>query len=255
MIKKSENNFRAVLAPVGLSVCLALGGVGVASAGSHGGKTSSGPYLNDASGKMVTTGFGKCWGTVGGINMPVAECGDAVGGPMDSDGDGVVDSKDKCPGTPKGVAVNAEGCPLDSDGDGVADYMDKCPGTKKGVAVDAKGCAIPGAVSVNSSVDNFDFDSSMLKDTMKSVLDGIVGMLKASPVNESLELVGHTDSTGPDAYNQKLSERRAQSVADYLAGQGITNLSIKGMGEKSPIADNSTREGRAMNRRVDILTK
>lgn len=61
------------------------------------------------------------------------------GGP-DSDGDGVADSQDRCPGTPKGVAVDARGCPIDSDGDGVSDYLDKCPNTEKGVPVDATGC-------------------------------------------------------------------------------------------------------------------
>ena len=72
-----------------------------------------------------------------------------------------------------------------------------------------------------------------------------------------LEIVGHTDSTGPDAYNLGLSERRAQAAADYLGGKGISasNMTVKGMGESAPIADNATRDGRAMNRRVEIITK
>src|ERR1700690_2755146 len=62
--------------------------------------------------------------------------------PVDSDGDGVVDSLDKCPNTPAGVKVDAQGCPLDSDGDGVPDYLDKCPNTPAGVKVDAQGCPL-----------------------------------------------------------------------------------------------------------------
>ena len=245
---KSDKKLRAILAPVGLAVGLAMGGV--ANADTHG------PYLNDSSGKMVFNGAGECWKTVGGIDLPVPECGDAVMGPKDSDGDGVVDSRDECPDTPKGVPVNASGCPRDSDGDGVADSMDKCPGTERGAKVDVNGCAMAAdMVSINSKVDHFDFDSSMLKDTMMSILDGVANMLNSTPAEEKLEIVGHTDSTGPDAYNQKLSERRAQSVADFLAGKGVSNMSIKGMGESEPVADNSTREGRAMNRRVEIHTK
>ena len=68
--------------------------------------------------------------------------GEEVPPPLDSDGDGVPDHLDKCPGTPMGVKVDARGCPLDSDGDGVPDYLDKCPGTPKGVKVDARGCPL-----------------------------------------------------------------------------------------------------------------
>jgi OmpA-OmpF porin, OOP family len=77
----------------------------------------------------------KCPGTPKGVKVDKAGC------PLDTDGDGVADYLDKCPNTPKGVAVDQSGCPLDSDGDGVADYLDKCPNTPKGVKVDAAGCA------------------------------------------------------------------------------------------------------------------
>ena len=66
----------------------------------------------------------------------------ADGCPADSDGDGVLDQVDKCPGTPRGVKVDANGCPLDSDGDGIPDYLDKCPDTPAGVKVDATGCPL-----------------------------------------------------------------------------------------------------------------
>jgi OOP family OmpA-OmpF porin len=254
-MQKADNKFKTILAPVGLAVGLALGGVGVASAG-----MTHGPYLNDASGKMVFNGASKCWNTVGGINKAVPECGDVAekpkpAAPKDSDGDGVVDGRDECPNTPAGVAVNAFGCPKDSDGDGVADYMDKCPGTRQGAKVNADGCEIAENITINTTTDYFDFDSAVLKPAMKAALDDVVAKLQSTPGEEQLEIIGYTDSSGPEAYNQQLSERRAQAVADYLAGKGIKNMSIKGMGEANPIADNSTREGRAKNRRVEIRTR
>lgn len=255
MFEKADKKLNTILAPVGLAVGLALGGISVANAGDS---ATHGPYLNDSSGKMVTNGAAECWKTVGGVNMAVPKCGDAamkMAGPMDSDGDGVMDSADECPNTPKGVLVNAAGCPKDSDGDGVPDYKDNCPGTAKGVKVNTIGCEIAQDVTINTTTDHFDFDSAELKAAMKSALDAVVNMLNSTPGEEQLEIIGHTDSTGPEAYNQQLSERRAQSAADYLAGKGVSNMSIKGMGESQPIADNSTREGRAMNRRVEIRTK
>lgn len=256
MLKIADKKFSALVAPFGLAIALVLGGAGsVNAAGSM-----HGPYLSDSSGKTVFNGAGECWKTVGGIDLPVVECGDAapmkpMKEEMDSDGDGVADSRDECPDTMKGVMVNAYGCPKDSDGDGVPDSMDKCPGTPKGAAVDISGCQMAGAVSVDETVDHFDFDRATLKSAMMGVLDKVADMLNTSPADEKVEIIGHTDSTGPEAYNQQLSERRAQSVADYLAGKGVSNMSLKGMGESQPVADNGTREGRAMNRRVEIQTK
>ena len=253
MFEKADKKLSTVVAPIGLAVGLALAGMNAANAAG----AMHGPYLNDSSGKMVVNGTAECWKTVGGVNKAVPLCGDAAkkAGPMDSDGDGVVDGRDECPGTPAGVPVNAAGCAKDSDGDGVPDYKDNCPGTAKGVKVNAVGCEIAQDITINTTTDHFDFDSADLKAAMKSALDAVVNMLNSTPGGEQLEIIGHTDSTGPEAYNQRLSERRAQSLADYLAGKGVSNMSIKGMGESQPVADNSTREGRAMNRRVEIRTK
>jgi hypothetical protein len=88
----------------------------------------------DSDGDGVFDDMDKCPGTPKGVKV------DSKGCPLDTDGDGVWDYMDKCPGTPKGVRVDGKGCPLDTDGDGVYDYMDKCPGTPKGVKVDRKGC-------------------------------------------------------------------------------------------------------------------
>ncbi|WP_052199340.1 OmpA family protein [endosymbiont of unidentified scaly snail isolate Monju] len=233
MFQKIENKIVARIAPLGLAIGLALGGVGVAGAASHGGGSVAGPYLTDAEGKTVFTGFSKCWKTVGGVATPVTEC----------------------PNTPKGVEVNAFGCPLDTDRDGVADYMDKCPNSRPNARVNADGCEIVENITIQTTIDHFDFDSAELKPAMMSALDDVAAKLNASPGNQQVLVIAHTDSTGPEGYNQRLSERRAQAAADYLAGKGITNLSIKGMGESQPVADNGTREGRAANRRVEIVVK
>jgi OOP family OmpA-OmpF porin len=208
-----------------------------------------------ASGGMLKDSWGNCVKSKGPFS-PREECGDMTAEP-DSDGDGVPDSRDKCPGTPAGVEVDEDGCPLDSDGDGVPDYRDKCPGTPAGAKVDANGCEIIADLTIDLVNDEFDFDSAKLKPAMKAALDDVAARIQASVGDESLMLVGHTDSIGTEAYNQGLSERRAQATADYLIERGIpaARISTKGMGESQPVADNSTKEGRAKNRRVEILTK
>lgn len=168
----------------------------------------------------------------------------------DQDGDGVRDASDVCPFTPAGVTVGSNGCALDSDGDGVPNYLDKCPETPLGNVVDTDGCSI--ALVTLSGV-NFNFDSATLTAKGKSILDGSMGALKAA---SSLTIEGHTDSTGPDAYNQGLSERRAKSVASYLKSKGVNaSMTTVGKGESSPTASNDTRAGRAANRRVEIFAK
>ncbi len=100
----------------------------------------------------------------------------------------------------------------------------------------------------------FGFDSSDLTDASKENLDKLVVVLEKYS-NTNIEIQGHTDSTGPEEYNQALSERRARSVAGYLAVQGLQDerLSTVGFGETTPRYDNDTEEGRAQNRRVDFL--
>ncbi len=100
----------------------------------------------------------------------------------------------------------------------------------------------------------FDFDSASLKPAGMQQLDDVASKITSNGKVESVKIVGHTDSTGPDSYNQQLSLRRATSVRDYLATKGVDSslMSISGMGESSPVADNSTRAGRAQNRRVEV---
>ena len=99
----------------------------------------------------------------------------------------------------------------------------------------------------------FDFDKSILKTEAKAKLDDLVG--KTSAINlEVIIAVGHTDSVGADAYNQKLSVARSEAVKAYLVSKGVEKNRVytEGKGEKQPVADNKTKEGRAKNRRVEI---
>ena len=99
----------------------------------------------------------------------------------------------------------------------------------------------------------FDFNKSVLKPEGKAKLDDLVGKVKAINL-EVIIAVGHTDSVGGDAYNQKLSVARSESVKAYLVSKGIEKNRIytEGKGEKQPVADNKTAEGRSKNRRVEI---
>ncbi len=99
----------------------------------------------------------------------------------------------------------------------------------------------------------FDFDKSVIKPQGKAKLDDLTDKVKAINL-EVIIAVGHTDSVGSDAYNQKLSLRRSQAVKAYLVSKGIdkTRIYTEGKGEKQPVADNKTKEGRAKNRRVEI---
>jgi OOP family OmpA-OmpF porin len=101
----------------------------------------------------------------------------------------------------------------------------------------------------------FAFDSDVLKEEGKVALHELGDSIKAKGAKVvDIDVIGHTDSTGPEVYNQGLSERRAQAVADYIIGEGIDAniIDVSGEGENNPIASNDTREGRAENRRVDV---
>jgi OOP family OmpA-OmpF porin len=211
------------------------------------------PTDNDGDG--VPDGKDKCPDTPKGATV------DATGCPKDTDGDGVLDGIDKCPDTPKGATVDATGCPKDTDGDGVLDGIDKCPDTPKGEKVDAVGCPLPKSAPLFTPEKktlvlegvNFEYDSATLTPGSLAVLDTVAASLKDWP-EVRVEIGGHTDSRGSDAYNEKLSEKRAASVLEYLASKGIdaARMAAKGYGESKPIADNATDEGRAKNRRVEL---
>ncbi|MHB9057004.1 MAG: OmpA family protein [Paludibacteraceae bacterium] len=111
-----------------------------------------------------------------------------------------------------------------------------------------------GSVSASFSNIEFKFDSSELTEASYPTLNQIATILKDNPTWGTLKVKGHTDSTGPESYNQVLSERRAQSVKDYLVKQGVSEsvVSTEGYGETQPIATNDTAEGRQANRRVEF---
>ena len=147
-------------------------------------------------------------------------------------------------------ATAVDPCSLDDDGDGVNNCIDKCPDTIKGLSVDADGCPIADIVTLKV---NFDFDKSDIKPQYHQELADFASYMRQQQSFTVVEIAGHTDSVGSDAYNQKLSERRAKAVRDYLVNElGMdTNLfSAVGYGEGKPIATNDTDAGRAENRRI-----
>ena len=157
------------------------------------------------------------------------------------------------PTAPVAPAPAAPTCAdMDSDGDGVNDCDDKCPDSQAGQTIGPDGCPVP--VSIDLKGVNFDFDKSTLRPDAVAILNEAIEILKRYP-DLKVEVAGHTDSKGTDAYNQKLSERRAQIVSDYLTSHGIDAsriTAVKGFGESAPIDTNSTKEGRARNRRTEL---
>lgn len=139
----------------------------------------------------------------------------------------------------------------DSDGDGIRDDRDRCANSPAGSRVDANGCPL-GPITILKGV-NFDNDKAILRTDAFPVLDEVADTLKRYPEVRA-EIAGHTDWNNSDAYNQRLSERRATSVMDYLISKGVAanRMTAKGYGESKPIADNNTEDGRFQNRRVEL---
>jgi len=168
---------------------------------------------------------------------------------LDDDKDGVVNSKDKCPTTPSGAKVNQHGCELDDDKDGVVNSIDKCPDTIYGATIDNHGCAVTVDLHIN-----FDTDSSIIKNTYENKIEEFANFLKKYP-SVKAKIEAHTDSTGSQKYNEKLSQRRANSAVKALVDLQIdaNRLEAIGYGELKPIQSNQTKEGRASNRRVEAI--
>jgi outer membrane protein OmpA-like peptidoglycan-associated protein len=191
-------------------------------------------------------------------NTPARATVDANGCPVDSDRDGVPDGIDRCPGTPAGTEVDSAGCQraTDSDRDGVDDTKDKCPGTAAGMRVDAAGCPIlftEARTPVVLRGVTFETGRSALKPDSYTILDIVAASLIANP-DIKIEIAGHTDATGSAATNTRLSQARADAVRAYLASKGVApqRMVAKGYGPSQPIAPNTTPDGRAQNRRVEL---
>lgn len=203
------------------------------------------PAPADSDGDGVIDANDKC------PNTPAGRKVDANGCELDSDGDGVVDAVDRCPNTPAGRTVNAVGCELDSDNDGIVDALDKCPTV---YAKTADGC--PEAAPKTLVLEGVTFannQATLLPESFKTLDEAAATLKEWGDVR--VEVAGHTDSVGRDSYNLALSQRRAESVRQYLVDKGVAanRLFARGYGETRPVADNATESGRAQNRRVELV--
>ncbi|EIT70018.1 MULTISPECIES: OmpA family protein [Hydrocarboniphaga] len=163
---------------------------------------------------------------------PPPQCSDGI----DNDGDGAIDfPADK-------------GCTDASDND---EYNPICKAPGPGEPMTLEGCAVGDTIVLQGVT--FEFDKARLTPNAKVILDGVAGALEKRP-DIKVEIGGHTDSKGSDAYNLSLSDKRSKSVKDYLVSKGVAagRMTTRGYGESMPVADNNTDEGRELNRRVEL---
>ena len=215
----------------------------------------------DADRDSVCDGLDQCPDTPAGASV------DARGCPNDLDNDGVPSGLDRCEGTLAGCRVDSLGCPTDADNDGVCDGLDKCPSTSPGLRVDSNGCPIEVIERETELMDtgmirmqNVNFQSAKWDIPPESVpaLDVVGEVLMRWP-ELKIEIGGHTDSRGTNAYNNQLSLKRMNAVLQYLLGKFPTlnkaQFTAKGYGESKPIASNKTAQGMAQNRRVEFVVQ
>ena len=209
---------------------------------------------------------------------------------IDTDDDGVIDQLDKDPNTPVGVQVYGNGIPIDSDADGVPDYLDKCvfeKGSKdnngcpiindkdrdgipdkddkcpetKGLELyqgcpDSNSLRIKELVTVMSYSKNiyFDSDSNSIRSGFYYTMLDDVAAIMIQNKDITFSVFGYTDNVGSEAYNLKLSERRANEARKYLIERGVEpeRISAKGFGKLNPTYSNKTEQGKQLNRRIEI---
>jgi OOP family OmpA-OmpF porin len=179
----------------------------------------------------------------------------------DNDKDGLNDTVDKCPNDPedKDGFEDDDGCPdTDNDKDGIADLTDKCP-NEAGVPPDGCPKKYTLVVVTEKKIELkqtvfFDTNKATIKAVSFGLLDQVALALQDNP-KLVVEVQGHTDSQGADAFNLKLSQSRAESVRAYLMRKGVDarRMDPRGYGENVPIADNRTGDGRSQNRRVEFV--
>jgi len=165
----------------------------------------------------------------------------------DDDKDGVLNSKDSCPSTLAGIAVDEKGCDADTDKDGILNANDICADTPLNTKVNSDGC--PQTIPLNI---NFENNSDKIKADSEDQIQKYSDFLQKH-TNYNAKIIGYTDSRGSASYNQKLSEKRAAAVVSELTSKGVSigQLTSEGAGEANPIADNASAEGRAQNRRIE----
>jgi outer membrane protein OmpA-like peptidoglycan-associated protein len=237
----------------------------------------------DSDGDNIADGIDKCPDTPAGVLVDTNGCA------KDSDGDGIADGLDRCSATPKGATVDALGCPGDEDADGVLDGLDRCPRTPIGATVNASGCvagqqqnrqpirptpaptdtsavpqprqaqAPPPAAAFAAAAPmvlegvSFETGSARLQSGSYVELDSIAKVLLANP-KMKIEISGHTDNAGTPADNQHLSTLRAEAVRNYFVAKGVPfqQMVARGYGATMPRTPDTTPQGRAANRRVEI---
>jgi len=229
----------------------------------------------DTDGDGIVDGYDRCPGTKPGTTVDSGGCEQdprleehlrlAHELTTDNDLDGVPNNVDRCPNTPTNTPVNSLGCPADTDGDGIYDIDDTCPDTPPGSIVNAAGCLMimngsPARIK-DSRIGGlgllleFHPGKASILPEFEADLDKAANFIGMHP-DEYFYIDGHTDSVGPDEVNIELSIKRAENVRNWLitryhiAGE---RLIARGFGERQPIADNSTQEGRNQNRRVMII--
>lgn len=199
----------------------------------------------------VPNGLDDCPDTRGDARNNV----DIHGCPVDSDFDGVADFQDRCPFSPVGAIVDTSGCPLDGDGDGVPDGLDDCPNTLPGVQVDKFGCidlamfSQPMVLNIDYAPGSFEVDPNN-----RERLRRLAGLLNFV-TDMKLDINGYTDNVGTDVANRELSQKRADRVKGLLTAMGVAPERMKtyGRGETNFVASNQTADGRARNRRIEIV--
>jgi len=184
---------------------------------------------------------------------------------LDNDGDGILDVNDKCPNDAEDIDgfQDEDGCPdLDNDGDGILDVNDKCPNDAEDIDgfQDEDGCPDPDELLSEGKIilmadDIFSPNSAMINVEGKKYLDEVVTQLQMYP-DEKWRIEGYTDSNGNQRFLRNLSLERAKAVLEYFSYFGKLNrenFQVFGMGDKSPVADNTTEQGRKENRRIEIV--